>query len=188
MNRGKREIRLKEHQLAKAMEAGGDKSINFCMRCGEYLKDGSLKCPKCGYTYGQAYAATKIPVTQLPHRPSWASLNRAGILFLFAGLDGVVSTIYAYLNRDVMIAQYANLTGLPIGDVQSVIYFALAATLICSALALVASYFSWKHKRFLFAAVAGVFAVFTSGFYLEASICAVIGLIMVYSARSQFQN
>jgi len=170
------------------MEAGGDKSINFCMRCGEYLKDGTLQCPKCGYIYGQAYTATKIPVMQRRSAPSWATLNRASILFLFAGLDGIVSTIFAFFNRDAMITQYVSLTGMPLNEVQSVVFFALAATMVCSFLALVASYFSRKHRHVVLAAASGVFAVFTSGFFLEASLCAVIGLIMVYGLRGQFEN
>ncbi len=170
------------------MEAGGDKSINFCMRCGEYLKEGNLQCPKCGYTYGQAYTATKIPVMQTQQRPSWATPGRASILFLFAALDGIVSTFFAYLSKDAMIAQYMNLTGLPQAQVESIVYVALAATLICSALAFVAAYFSWRRRNFIVAAVAGGFAIFTSGFFLEASLCALIGLLMVIMSRSLFRR
>ncbi len=170
------------------MEAGGDKSINFCMRCGEYLKEGNLQCPKCGYTYGQAYTATKIPVMQTQQRPSWATPGRASILFLFAALDGIVSTFFAYLSKDAMVAQYASLMGLPIDQVESVVLIAIAATLVCSALAFVAAYFSWKRKRFVLVAIAGGFAIFTSGFFLEASLCALIGLLMVIMSRSLFRR
>jgi len=171
--------------------------INFCVRCGEYLRPGVAYCPKCGASVPGA--APPAPVayqgqlgTMQPGMGQVAQTKRpfyAGILLSLAGLIGFVTAASVYLDKDAIIAEAERIYGQPIPGAEGIIVALAVAWVVIGVVTLAGAYASFQRKWFAFAVIGAVFGLFTGGvILLEGSIMGLIALVLLIMSRAEFKR
>lgn len=168
-----------DHQGAMAAEAP---KVDFCIRCGEYLRPGLSFCPKCGapLTAGAPYR-DEIRPAAATKRPTWA-----GILLILSGVVGFVMTVYLLLDSKAIIEQAEQLYGGDLPGAEGVMLALAGFASFAGAMSLIGGICALRRRNYLLAILGAVFGLMTIGFFMEGSIMALIALFLLLTSKREF--
>src|SRR5512137_2385719 len=126
--------------------------INFCVRCGEYLRPGVAYCPKCGAPVPGA-ATSSSPAYQVQPGPTQPAMGQAlqtkrpfyaGILLSLAGLIGFATSASVYFNKDAIITEAEGIYGQPIPGAEGIVVALAVAWVLIGVVTLAGAYASFQ--------------------------------------------
>lgn len=170
--------------------------INFCVRCGEYLRQGVAYCPKCGAPVGGGSMPSPpaYPPPYYGQTPQLAAGHAkrpfyAGVLLVLAGLIGIAMAVSVFVNKDQIVSEAERIYGQAIPGAEGIVLALGVAWAIIGIVTIVGAYFSFQKKHYSIAVIGGVMGLFTGGLFLfEGSIMGLIALILILTSRAEFRR
>jgi hypothetical protein len=165
------------------MESDSPK-IDFCTRCGEYLRPDVSFCPKCGAAIpGRAPYQGAAPVVAATKKPTWA-----GVLLILAGLIGFAMTAFLLLNKDLIIEQVNQMYGGPVPGAETTLDFLAGYWVIAGIVSIIGGVSALRRRSYALSLVGAFLGATTLGVFLfEGTIMAVIALILLVLSKQEFR-
>lgn len=173
---------------------GQPPKVDFCHRCGEYLRPGATFCPRCGLPIAGAQPAPAYPnpgapyQTYQPHqqartkRPLWA-----GVLLMLAGVVGFVMAAFVLLFSDDIIAEVQAMYQDQLPNLDAIILALAGFWVFAGAMSLLGGLCAIKRRYYALAVIGSIMALFTGGVLLfEGSLMGLIALVLLLTSRREF--
>lgn len=162
---------------------GEPPKVDFCIRCGEYLRPGVTYCPKCGAPRpGAAPRPSALPSTARSRKVSWA-----GVLLCLAGIVGFVMAVYVLTSSEEIIAQAEEISGGDLANLEDAVVALAGFWVFAGAMSMVGGVCALKRRYYPLVVIGAVMAVMTGGFFLEGTIMGLIALVLVLTSRQEFR-
>jgi hypothetical protein len=169
------------------MATSSSERLDFCSRCGEYLKEDTTQCPKCGLIIKEAIPTLEQISPRSPVTVGSTRLTIGAACLVISGLIGLTMSSFLMANQEAIVAEITRLYGDQMGSIQEAVTFLIIFWVVSGIMASVGAYFAFQRRHFRIALAGGIFALGTFGLiFLEGSVMGLIGLILVWLSRREF--